>query len=130
MGKPVIVTHSQGQTDVIEDRRTVTRGANPRSRTTGLLREIAEEAGVSLEPSGFYVLPGDPDGLRRAIEYLLDRPDERRQLGEAGRRTVARLVTVEQFGERLKGLVADAYGTRQASIATPSPQPHRAGTVA
>ena len=30
MAKPVIVTHSLGQTDVVEDRRTATRGAQPR----------------------------------------------------------------------------------------------------
>jgi glycosyltransferase involved in cell wall biosynthesis len=108
MAKPVVVTHSQGQTDVIEDRRAITRGARPRARSTGLLRELAAQAGVNLEPTGFYVLPGDPDALRRAIAYLLDRPEERQRLGAAGRRTVERLVTVEQFGERLRALVEDA----------------------
>jgi glycosyltransferase involved in cell wall biosynthesis len=117
MGKPVVVTHSHGQTDVIEDRRSITRGANPRGRTPGLLREIAERAGVELEPTGFYVLPGDDDGLRRAIAYLLDRPDKRRHLGEAGRRTVERLVTVEQFGQRLKALIEDAHVGRTAPTA-------------
>jgi glycosyltransferase involved in cell wall biosynthesis len=117
MAKPVIVTHSQGQTDVIEDRRSITRGANPRSRTPGLLRDIAEQAGVDLEPTGFYVLPGDTDGLRRAIAYLLDRPDERRLLGDAGRRTVERLVTVEQFGQRVKTLIEDAHTSRTGSMA-------------
>jgi glycosyltransferase involved in cell wall biosynthesis len=108
MAKPVIVTHTEGQTDVIEDRRSTTRGTNPRSRAPGLLHEIAEQEGMQLEPSGFYVLPGDAAGLRRAIAYLLDRPDERRRLGEAGRRTVERLVTVEQFGQRLRSLVEEA----------------------
>ena len=30
MAKPVIVTHTLGQTDVVEDRRTITRGVEPR----------------------------------------------------------------------------------------------------
>jgi glycosyltransferase involved in cell wall biosynthesis len=108
MAKPVVVTHSEGQTDVIVDRRTITRGANPRARAAGLLGDVASQAGVDLEPTGFYVLPGDPDALRRAIVYLLERPDERMRLGQAGRRTVERLVTVEQFGERLRSLVEEA----------------------
>jgi glycosyltransferase involved in cell wall biosynthesis len=107
MGKPVVVTHSEGQTDVVEDRRTITRGPQPRVRATGLLRELATQAGVDLEPTGFYVLPGDPEALKRAIVYLLERPEERQRLGQAGRRTVERLVTVEQFGERLRSLVEE-----------------------
>ena len=66
MGKPVIVTHTYGQTDVIEDRRSVTRGAQDRSRPISLLRDVAEEEDVPIEPNGFYVPPKDPDALRRA----------------------------------------------------------------
>jgi glycosyltransferase involved in cell wall biosynthesis len=114
MAKPVVVTHSQGQTDVVEDRRTTTRGATPRSRPASLLRQVASAAGVDLEPTGFYVLPGDAQGLRRAIAFLLDHPDERRRLGEAGRRTVEQLLTVEQFGERVRALVDDACAAMSA----------------
>jgi glycosyltransferase involved in cell wall biosynthesis len=46
-------------------------------------------------PSGLYVLPRDPETLRRAIAYLLDHPDVRAGLGAAGRRLVERLMTVE-----------------------------------
>src|SRR5439155_23048132 len=55
MAKPVIVTHSAGQTDVVEDRRTATRGATPRLRPPSILRDLAEFTGVELEPTGFYV---------------------------------------------------------------------------
>ena len=108
MAKPVIVTHSAGQTDVIEDRRVVTRGANPRQRPVGLLKQLAQAAGIDVEPSGFYVLPGDPQALRRAIEYLLNRPDERARLGAAGRHAVERLARLELYVERLHGLVLSA----------------------
>jgi glycosyltransferase involved in cell wall biosynthesis len=120
MAKPVVVTHSQGQTDVVEDRRTTTRGATPRSRPVSLLRQVAKAAGVDVEPTGFYVLPGDAKGLRRAIAFLLDNPAERRRLGEAGRRTVERLLTVEQFGERLRKLLDDACAA-MAAAETPKP---------
>ena len=124
MAKPVVVTHSQGQTDVVEDRRTTTRGATPRSRPVSLLRQVAKAAGVDVEPTGFYVLPGDAKGLRRAIAFLLDNPAERRRLGEAGRRTVERLLTVEQFGERLRKLLDDACAA-MAAAETPKPRTAR-----
>jgi len=114
MAKPVIVTHTLGQTDVVEDRRTITRGAQPRTRSPGLLHEFAERCGIAMQPTGFYVLPGDVAGLRRAISYLLERPDERRRLGEAGRRAVEELATVEQFGQRMRALVEDAAAVRVA----------------
>src|SRR5579859_6531737 len=52
MAKPVIVTHTLGQTDVIEDRRGVTRGAQPRTRSPGLLHEFAERCGIAMQPTG------------------------------------------------------------------------------
>jgi glycosyltransferase involved in cell wall biosynthesis len=108
MAKPVIVTHSLGQTDVVEDRRTITRGSRPRRRPDSLLGQLARSEGVSLEPTGFYVPPSDPAAMRRAIEYLLEHPEERRRLGAAGRRTVERLTTVDQYALRLRDLVDNA----------------------
>jgi len=105
MGKPVVVTHSYGQTDVIEDRRSVTRGATDRPRPVSLLRNVAEEEDVSIEPNGFYVPPHDPDALRRALVYLLDHPEDRARLGAAGRRAVEQLMTVDQFADRLALIV-------------------------
>ena len=108
MAKPIIVTHSLGQTDVVEDRRTVTRGAHPRPRPVSLMHRVADAAGVAIEPNGFYVLPNDPQGLRRAIQYLLDRPEERAQLGAAGRRTIESLATLESYVARISALVDEA----------------------
>jgi glycosyltransferase involved in cell wall biosynthesis len=110
MGKAVVVTHTPGQTDVVEDRRACTRGRHPRRRPVSLLRSLARETGVELEPSGFYVPPADPEALRRAIVYLLEHPAERRRLGMAGRRTVERLATVDQFAARMRDLVDQALG--------------------
>jgi glycosyltransferase involved in cell wall biosynthesis len=110
MGKAVVVTHTQGQTDVVEDRRAVTRGRHPRRRPLSFLRSFARQAGLDLEPSGFYVPPGDADALRQALVYLLDHPAERRRLGMAGRRTVERLATVDQFAARMRDLVEQSLG--------------------
>jgi glycosyltransferase involved in cell wall biosynthesis len=122
MSKPVIVTHSLGQTDVVEDRRNATRGKAPRVRPPSMVRSLAEVAGVEVEPTGFYVPPDDPAALRRAIEHLLAHPDERRRLGEAGRQTVERLLTVDHFAERIQQLVA-AAAERQTLAPRWSPVP-------
>jgi glycosyltransferase involved in cell wall biosynthesis len=108
MSKAVIVTHTRGQTDVVEDRRAVTRGSPPRPRPSSMLRIVAGQAGVDIEPNGLYVPPGDADALRRAIVYLLEHPEERSRMGAAGRRAVERLMTVDQFADRLRELVEQA----------------------
>ena len=105
MGKPVIATHTYGQTDVIEDRRSVTRGAQERARPVSLLRNVADEEDVPIEPNGFYVPPKDPEALQRAIVFLLDHPEERARLGAAGRRVVERLMSVDQFAERIARVI-------------------------
>lgn len=104
MGKPVVVTQSRGQTDVVEDRRLRARGVL-RPRPESLARRFAEQAGVPIEPTGLYVAPRDVEGLRKAIEYLLEHPDERARLGRAARRTAEALFTVDQFAERMRSLV-------------------------
>jgi glycosyltransferase involved in cell wall biosynthesis len=117
MGKPVIVTHSKGQTDVVEDRRSTTRGAKPRVRPASFLRSFADIAGVAVEPTGFYVPPQDPAALRKAIVHLLEHPELRMQLGQAARRTVDRLLTVDQFAERIRQLV-DSVNHNMTLVAT------------
>jgi glycosyltransferase involved in cell wall biosynthesis len=108
MGKAVVVTHSRGQTDVVIDRRAATRSSPPRALPLSLLRTLAEREGVAVERNGLYVPPGDPLALRRAIDYLLDRPDERARLGAAARRAVASLTTVDQFAQRLGAIIERA----------------------
>jgi glycosyltransferase involved in cell wall biosynthesis len=118
MGKAVIVTATPGQTDLVTDRRSDGRRAPPRA--ANLLAPIAERLGVRLEPNGFYVPPGDAAALRRAIQFLLDHPEERRTLGAAGRRTVERLLTIDQFTDRISALVDEA---REAADSVPGARP-------
>jgi glycosyltransferase involved in cell wall biosynthesis len=107
MGKAVVVTQSAGQTDVVEDRRAAPRGALP-PRPPSLTRLLLERAGLPVEQTGLYVAPGDADGLRAALTYLLDHPEERSRLGRAGRRAAEELYTVELFAQRLRSLVLDS----------------------
>jgi glycosyltransferase involved in cell wall biosynthesis len=117
MGKPVIVSQSFGQTDVVEDRRDGRRGL-PRERPVSLARILAAGRGLDVPPNGFYVPPGDPGALRRAIEYLLANADERQRLGQSGRYLAQQLFTVDEFAARIADLVAavapgDAERARQ-----------------
>jgi glycosyltransferase involved in cell wall biosynthesis len=104
MGKAVVVTQSSGQTDVVEDRRSLERGL-PRARPIGLSRVLAVNRGIPVEATGFYVPPGDPESLRRAVAYLLDHPVERGRLGRAGRRLAVELFNVDEFAARIRELV-------------------------
>ena len=83
----------------------VTRGAEERSRPVSLLRDVAEEEDISIDPNGFYVPPKDPAALQRAITFLLEHPEDRARLGAAGRRAVERLMTVDQFAERIARVI-------------------------
>jgi glycosyltransferase involved in cell wall biosynthesis len=117
MGKAVIVTRTAGQTDVIEDRRFGTWQPSAGARSMSLLRELAEQSGVPVEPNGLYVPPSDPAALRRAIEYLLDHPDERARLGAAARRTVERFMSVEHIAARMSAWVEGASSGEDADAA-------------
>jgi glycosyltransferase involved in cell wall biosynthesis len=114
MGKPVIVSQSRGQTDVVEDRRGPERGV-PVARPRSLLRLIAADQNLTVQPNGFYVPPGDAEALARAIAFLLDHPDERARLGVAGRQLAEQLLTVDAFAARLNALVlAGLRGDRES----------------
>ena len=133
-----MVTHSYGQTDVIEDRRSVTRGETDRPHPISLLRNVAEEEDVPIEPNGFYVPPHDADALRRALIFLLDNPERRAELGAAGRQAVEQLMTVDQFADRIALIVEvvlerenpAAAGSLWPAPVSPAPQPDASDSAA
>jgi glycosyltransferase involved in cell wall biosynthesis len=112
MSRPVIVTETRGQTDVVIDRRSSARNGR-RPRPLSLLRLLAAEAGMVAQPNGLYVPPGDSAALRDAITFLLDNPGQREALGAAGRELVERLCTPDHFAERLTRLVDEACAPRR-----------------
>lgn len=108
MGKAVVVTRTRGQIDVVEDGGAAMREMPSPRQEESLLRRVAAAQGVTLEPNGLYVPPGDPAALRQAITYLLEHPEERATLGAAGRRAVEQLVTVDAYAERFSRLIEQA----------------------
>jgi glycosyltransferase involved in cell wall biosynthesis len=76
MGKPVVVTRTRGQVDVLRDGE-----------------------------QGLYVPPGDPRALREAVQYLLDNPARAEQMGRAGRALVVERHTVDAFVSRAADIV-------------------------
>ncbi|MBZ4486905.1 glycosyltransferase [Microbacterium sp. cx-55] len=74
MGRPVIVTRTVGQVDVVEDGRT-----------------------------GFYVPPGDAGALRAKIDYLRENPDVGDEIGRRGRAEVLARHRTEDFVAAVRG---------------------------
>ena len=79
MGRAVVCSRTQGQTDVINDGR-----------------------------NGVYVAPGDAAALREAIVRLLDDAGLAERLGAEGRRYAEREADVVVYAHRLAGVVATA----------------------
>lgn len=106
MGKAVIVSHTLGQTDVVRDRRRVSR-TDP-SRATQ--PDWARSFGTSMETcdeghTGLYVKPGDVEELRKAIQFLLRHPAEARLMGTYGRESVVQAMGLDHFASRVADLV-------------------------
>jgi glycosyltransferase involved in cell wall biosynthesis len=105
MGKAVVVSATRGQTDVVRDRRNGGRGRVAREWWSSFLDapEVASTLGAL--PTGFYVSPGDPVELGRAIRYLLDYPEVAAELGANGRRVVEALFTLDAFTARFAAVI-------------------------
>jgi glycosyltransferase involved in cell wall biosynthesis len=83
MGKCVVASKTEGQTDTIVD-------------------------GVT----GVYVPPGDSAALRSAIEGLLANPDRIRDIGRAARQFIEKEAGLDLFVERIKHAVMTGHATR------------------
>ena len=79
MGKAVVCSRTPGQTDVVVEGET-----------------------------GLYVPPEDPRALREAIQYLLDQPELREQMGQNGRRRIEQEMSLACYVERLNAYVNPA----------------------
>lgn len=87
MGKAVVITATRGQSGVVQNGLT-----------------------------GITVPPGDAAQLGEAVNYLLERPDERRRLGSAAREAVLEGYSVEAYAGRLAQHLADlALASRAAA---------------
>jgi glycosyltransferase involved in cell wall biosynthesis len=106
MGLPVIATRTQGQSDVVIDRRRELR-SEPSRKTIGTFAQMLRPDNPELQQSnGFYVAPGDDVELRKSICYLLQHRDVADDLGANGQRLVREVLSVEHFVDRAVGLVS------------------------
>ena len=105
MGKAVIVSATRGQTDVVRDRRNGGRGRVAREWWPGFVDAPEVAPTLSQLPTGFYVTPGDPDELRRAMRYLLDHPDLADDLGRNGRHVIEAIFTLDAFAARFAAVI-------------------------
>jgi glycosyltransferase involved in cell wall biosynthesis len=111
MGKAVIVSATAGQRDVIRGRLWTATG---RGAVHGDPTVFGISGSAAQRETGIYVPPADPEGLRRAMTYLLEAPGEAERLGTAGRELVETWMDLDGFVVR----VADAL---QGCAATPAP---------
>jgi glycosyltransferase involved in cell wall biosynthesis len=79
MGKAVIVSKAEGQTDVIEH-----------------------------NVNGLFVPPGDQSALRSAIVHLLEHPEEAARLGRAARQTIESSMSLDLWVARIGAVVEEA----------------------
>ncbi|HEU5077391.1 MAG TPA: glycosyltransferase family 4 protein, partial [Polyangiaceae bacterium] len=79
MGKAVVCTRTDGQTDVLREGET-----------------------------GLYVPPKDPSALRAAIQKLLTDPEQAARMGERGRRVIEDQMNLARYCQRLGDHVARA----------------------
>lgn len=87
MGKAVVCTKTRGQTDVVRD-----------------------------EETGVYVAPGDVLALRKAIERLLEHPDEAARMGRAGQEIAQTQMSLARYVQRLTQWVESPRATQGAPL--------------
>lgn len=117
MGKPVIVSATRGQTDVVRDRRSGGRGRVPRQWWPGFVDAPGLDPAIGRLPTGFYVTPGDPAELGRAMRYLLAHPALAAELGGNARRVFDACFTLDAFTARFAAVI------RPEALTTPPPTP-------
>lgn len=83
MGKAVIVAHTTGE------------------KALGLIEE---------GKTGLFYEPGDVKGLRKAIQRLLEDPDEAKRLGDGARARVERDLNMDRYFDEMVGLVESLTG--------------------
>ncbi len=115
MAKPVIVTATTGQRDVVRGR--LWTAAGPSDRLIGGPAAFGVDSDAGEAETGLYVPPGDPAALRTAIRHLLDHPAEAAVMGTAGRRLVEEWMNLDAFTRRVAAIItanADAVSRGEA----------------
>lgn len=101
MGKAVVVSHTRGQTDVVRDRRHMSRSNPSRITQPEWARLLGATDMTANGYTGIYVRPYDADELRRAISFLLHHPEQAAMMGANGRRLIEETMGLDHFVERV-----------------------------
>jgi len=123
MGKAVIVSHARGQTDVVRDRRGVSRRDQSRPTRSDWAQSLASSMDDAVGLSGhtgIYVAPGDPVELARAIAFLLTHPDEAAEMGHNGRLLIERTMGIDYFRARVAALVRGDQPSASGAVDAPA----------
>ncbi|EXZ16445.1 glycosyltransferase, partial [Bacteroides fragilis] len=72
------------------------------STNEGGITDIIEES-----KTGYIVEKQNPKILAQQIEYLLDHPELRKQMGQAGKNKFQKEFTLEKFEERMKTILEE-----------------------
>jgi glycosyltransferase involved in cell wall biosynthesis len=105
MGKAVIVSHTRGQTDVVRDRRHLSRSNPSRNTQPEWARLLGASDMTANGHTGIYVRPYDAGELRKAINFLLDHPEQATIMGANGRRLVEETMGLDHFVERVTAAI-------------------------
>lgn len=107
MGKAVIVSHTRGQTDVVRDRRSRSRWEPTRATQPEWSRLLGATDSTARGQTGIYVRPHDPAELRKAIVFLLEHPEQAREMGANGRKLIEETMNLDQFTGRVSTILRD-----------------------
>ncbi|HVA89346.1 MAG TPA: glycosyltransferase family 4 protein, partial [Chloroflexota bacterium] len=105
MGKAVVVSHARGQTDVVRDRRHLSRSHPQRPTQPEWARLLGAADETANGHTGIYVRPYDREELRRAIAFLLEHPEQAAIMGANGRRLVEETMGLDHFVERVTATI-------------------------
>lgn len=115
MGRPVVVTRSEGTGDYIEDRRRMLRRGPVRATSASYSARFAERAAQG--QTGFFVPPGDVGELRSVLTWILEHPVEAEAVGTRGQAVARQIFGLEAYVGRIVAVVEQAVSERRGPSA-------------
>lgn len=101
MGKPVIVSATPGQQEAITGPIVTPSGEEVDSGRGPQILGLAKDS----QPTGIYVVPGDPTALRIALQRVLADSDRAASVGAAARASAMANFSIELFADRFARLL-------------------------
>ncbi|MFN0095121.1 MAG: glycosyltransferase family 4 protein [Dehalococcoidia bacterium] len=118
VGRPVIVTATEGQREVVTGPLVTSDGVFDMAATEDRGPQNFSPGALPEAPTGLYVAPGDDTALRSALRWVLSHPLEAAEMGTRARFAVLRHFTIERFVARL----AEACAERDDPLPRARPQ--------